>query len=131
MAENEEIQSADEGKIEGRETPPGTDPIDIAENPIARCPTNINQKPAFTQEDGSMERRTFIKWLTIGWSAFAAIVAGYGVFVLRYLFPNVLFEPKQSFLAGFPDEYEIGVVSERFKGQQGVWIVRDTEKLYY
>jgi len=33
-------------------------------------------------------------------------------------------------MAGFPDDYEIGKVSERFKGQHAVWIVRDTEKLY-
>ena len=53
-----------------------------------------------------------------------------GTLTLRFLFPNVLFEPKQSFLAGSPDDYEIGKVSERFKGQHAVWIVRDTEKLY-
>ena len=77
-----------------------------------------------------MERRSFIKWLVIGWSAFAAIVAGYGTLVLRYLFPNVLFEPKQSFLAGYPDDYEVGMVSERFKDKHAVWIARDTEKIY-
>ena len=78
----------------------------------------------------SMDRRTFIKWLTIGWAAFAAILAGYGTMVVRYLFPNVLFEPKQTFLAGFPDEYEVGQVSERFKDKHAAWIVRDSEKIY-
>ncbi len=78
----------------------------------------------------SMDRRTFIKWLTIGWVAFAAIVAGYGIMVMRFLFPNVLFEPKQTFLAGFPDEYEAGQVSERFKNKHATWIVRDSEKIY-
>lgn len=78
----------------------------------------------------SMDRRTFIKWLTIGWAAFAAILAGYGIMVVRYLFPNVLFEPKQTFRAGFPDEYEIGQVSERFKERYATWIARDSEKIY-
>lgn len=78
----------------------------------------------------SMDRRSFIKWLAIGWSAFAAIVAGYGTLVLRYLFPNVLFEPKQTFRAGFPDDYEVGQVSTRFKDQYRVWIVRNTEEIY-
>jgi cytochrome b6-f complex iron-sulfur subunit len=77
-----------------------------------------------------VERRTFIKWLAIGWASVAAVVAGYGTLVLRYLFPNVLFEPKQSFIAGFPDEYEAGTVSERYKASHGVWIVRDTEKIF-
>lgn len=83
-------------------------------------------KPA----DNAMDRRSFIKWSAIGWGAFAAVVAGYGSLVTRYLFPNVLFEPKQSFRAGFPDDYSIGEVSERFKDLHGVWIVRDTEKIY-
>ena len=50
-----------------------------------------------------MDRREFIKWSVVGWSAFAAVVGGYSTMVLRYLFPNVLFEPVQSFRAGFPD----------------------------
>ena len=88
--------------------------------------TNPSNQPL----DESMDRRVFIKWFVIGWSAFAAIVAGYGTMVLRYLFPNVLFEPVQTFQAGTPDEYEVGQVSERFKDQYGVWIVRDDEKIY-
>ena len=79
---------------------------------------------------GDMDRRSFIKWSVVGWSAFAAVVAGYGSMVTRFLFPNVLFEPVQAFRAGYPDEYEAGQVSERFKDQYGVWIVRDDEKIY-
>ncbi|MDP2654211.1 MAG: ubiquinol-cytochrome c reductase iron-sulfur subunit [Candidatus Omnitrophota bacterium] len=84
--------------------------------------------PAANPEN--MDRRTFITWLAVGWAAFAAVVGGYGSMIMRYLFPNVLFEPKQSFLAGFPDDYAIGDVSERWKDAHGVWIVRDTEKIY-
>ena|SRR3989338_1593024 len=83
-----------------------------------------------TPPPDSMDRRSFLKWIIIGWSAFAAVMAGYGTLVLRYLFPNVLFEPKQTFRAGFLDEYTIGEVSEKFKDQYGVWIVRDNEKIY-
>lgn len=77
-----------------------------------------------------MDRRSFIKWLTIGWAAFAAIVGGYLTLVLRFLFPNVLFEPKQSFRAGYPGDYSVGEVSERYKAQHSVWIVRDSDKIY-
>ena len=80
--------------------------------------------------DKSIDRRSFIKWSAVGWGAFAAVMAGYGALITRYLFPNVLFEPKQSFRAGFPDDYSVGDVSERFKDKHGVWIVRDTEKIY-
>lgn len=88
---------------------------------------NTTPTPAAPQ---SMERREFIKWSVVGWSAFAAVVGGYSSMVVRYLFPNVLFEPVQTFRAGFPDEYEPRTVSERFKDQYGVWIVRDEEKIY-
>ena len=86
------------------------------------------QKPAAAGTE--MDRRSFIEWSVVGWSAFAAVVAGYGTMVTRFLFPNVLFEPVQTFRAGFPDDYEVGQVSERFKDQYGVWIVRDDEKIY-
>jgi len=104
--------------------PPTPQPaVDITQKTVTRTAA-----PAPAAEN--MDRRTFIKWATVGWTAFAAVIAGYGTLVLRYFFPNVLFEPKQSFLAGFPDEYEVGTVSERWKAQHGVWIVRDTEKIY-
>lgn len=80
--------------------------------------------------DQSIDRRSFIKWLTVGWAAFAAVLGGYGSLILRYLFPNVLFEPKQSFRAGFITDYNLGEVSERFKDQFGVWIVREQDKIY-
>jgi len=106
---------------------PPPKPVNIDQVPIARKPALEGQA---NSEDVKMERRSFIKWLILGWGAFAAIVAGYGILTLRFLFPNVLFEPKQSFLAGFPDDYEIGLVSERFKRKHAVWIVRDSEKIY-
>jgi len=124
--ETPQQQSAEQSPQPAASPPPN--PADISDRPIIRQPTSAVPRPGDDQEP--MERREFIKWLAIGWTAFAAIVAGYGTLTLRFLFPNVLFEPKQSFLAGFPDDYEIGKVSERFKGQHAVWIVRDTEKLY-
>ncbi len=97
----------------------------IVSKPITRKAATKAQTSA-----PEVDRRTFVKWLAIGWTAFAAVLGGYGSLVLRYLFPNVLFEPKQSFRAGFPDDYVVGEVSERYKDQQATWIVRDSEKIY-
>lgn len=77
-----------------------------------------------------IDRRTFIKWSVIGWTAFAAVVGGYATMVMRFMFPNVLFEPVQTFKAGFPDEYPPGEVSERWKDRFAVWIVNDGEKIF-
>ena len=110
---------------------PGPDPV----------PPKIEVKPSVTAVapatavlntviEKPIDRRTFIKWSAIGWTCFAAIMGGYATMILRFLFPNVLFEPVQTFRAGFPDEYAVGEISERWKEKYGVWLVRDREKIY-
>ena len=79
---------------------------------------------------GNVSRRGFLSWITAGWLAFGALTAGTLIGTVRYLFPNVLFEPPQTFRAGFPEEYTVGDVSTRFKDQFGVWIVRTTTEIY-
>jgi cytochrome b6-f complex iron-sulfur subunit len=95
-----------------------------------RPPSNLKQRNPSAPVDQTMPRRSFIKWSAVGWTAFAAALGGYGAIILRYLFPNVLFEPKQEFRAGRLDEYNTGEVSERFKDSYGVWIVRESDKMY-
>ena len=76
-------------------------------------------------------RRSFMKWsLPVGWAAFSAATASSLVATARFLFPNVLFEPPQSFKAGFPGEFNVGEVDTRFKDAFGVWIVREPEGFY-
>ena len=77
-----------------------------------------------------INRRTFISWAGVAWVSFAAATGGALSIVLRYLFPNVLFEPPTAFKAGFPADYEIGVVDERWKEKFGVWMVRTAEGIY-
>ena len=43
-----------------------------------------------------MGRRGFFKWLSLGWIAFAGATGGFFTVCIRFLFPNVLFEPPQS-----------------------------------
>ena len=59
--------------------PPQSSPV--LTKPITRKPEDA------TASADSMERRDFIKWLTLGWAAFAAAAAGYGTLFLRFLFP--------------------------------------------
>ncbi|MCB9896796.1 MAG: ubiquinol-cytochrome c reductase iron-sulfur subunit [Planctomycetes bacterium] len=61
------------------------------------------------------------------------LVAGWGLFLLaahagllgmvRYLFPNVLYEPPATFKAGPPSNYGLGV-DETYKESYGTWLVR-------
>ena len=72
---------------------------------------------------------SLVSWLPIGWMAFTSATGLFFTSMLRLFFPNVLFEPPQSFKIGFPDDFEIGKVSLRFKKDFNVWIVRDPEKI--
>ena len=71
-------------------------------------------------------------WLLItSWLTFAiASVVGTLFYVLRFLFPNVTYEPPLQFKAGLPTEFAPGRVDERFKESNGAWIVRNDAGLY-
>ena len=86
--------------------------------------------PQNSDSSSHMDRKSFIKWLTIGWLAFAAATGGFFTVMIRFLFPNVLFEPPQSFKIGFPDDFEVGKVDLRFKKEYSVWVVRNDEGMY-
>ena len=79
---------------------------------------------------GDVSRRGFLSWISAGWLAFAALTTGTLIGTVRFLFPNVLFEPPQTFRAGLPEEYTVGNVSTRFKDQFAVWIVRTPAEIY-
>ena len=79
--------------------------------------------------DSQLDRKAFLNWLSVGWLAFAAATGGFFTAMIRFLFPNVLFEPPQSFKIGFPNDFEAGKVDLRFKKSHSVWIVRDDEKI--
>ena len=82
------------------------------------------------ENDQSMNRKSFIGWLSVGWLAFAAATGGFFTVMIRFLFPNVLFEPPQSFKIGYPQEFEKGKVDIRFKKEFNVWVVRNDEGIY-
>ncbi len=77
---------------------------------------------------GEVSRRGVM--LLFGWGTFTAAAAGILGALGRFMFPNVLYEPPQEFKAGFPDEYAVDQVDERYKASFGVWLVRNTEGFY-
>jgi cytochrome b6-f complex iron-sulfur subunit len=83
-------------------------------------------------ETAGFTRRSFVTGatFTLGWGAFAVLLASSGAAMQRFLYPNVLFEPPLKFHAGYPTDYVAGKVDERFKAKYGVWIVRTDDGLY-
>lgn len=89
--------------------------------PVAPKPASAAKPPA---AKASMPRRSFLSWMTLAWTAFTASMLAAATATGRFMFPNVLFEPPPTFKAGFPTEYQVGIVDERFKQKFAVWLVR-------
>jgi cytochrome b6-f complex iron-sulfur subunit len=79
---------------------------------------------------GETSRRGFLSVLALAWASFGLACAGGLGACVRFLFPNVLYEPPQEFKAGFPAEFAVDAVDERFKASYGVWIVRESTGFY-
>jgi cytochrome b6-f complex iron-sulfur subunit len=78
----------------------------------------------------TVTRREFFPWLGAAWAVYtASFLATLGA-MTRFMFPNVLFEPAATFKVGFPEEFSVGAVDERFKEKYGVWVVRNEKGIY-
>lgn len=82
----------------------------------------INQQNP-SRDPRAPTRRSAIAQLLAGWSLFS-MAAGVGLLgCVRFLFPNVLYEPPATFNAGLPSNYGVGV-DETFKNTNSTWLVR-------
>jgi len=54
-------------------------------------------------------RREFLHSMTVGWGSLALLAGISAAGLMRFLLPNVLYEPPLSFKAGLPEEYPEGV----------------------
>ena len=84
--------------------------------------------PPKPQPSSLWSRRDFFGRL--GWGGFTIFTTIGLLAFVRSAFPRVLFTPPSSFKAGMPNEYTIGEVSERFKQEQRVWIIREADGFY-
>jgi len=77
--------------------------------------------------DERITRRDFFS--VVGWAGIAATVGGSAFSFYRYYFPNVLYEPQSVFKIGKPEEYTRGV-SEKWKRERRIWVVRNERGIY-
>jgi cytochrome b6-f complex iron-sulfur subunit len=110
-----------------KEIPPKAKPAAKAESAAKAKPAAKGRK-AGQKVDGN--RRSFLSWMSLAWVSFTASVVAGGAATTRFMFPNVLFEPPSTFRAGRPEELQLGVVDERFKDANGVWLVREEDGIY-
>jgi cytochrome b6-f complex iron-sulfur subunit len=76
--------------------------------------------PVSAAVNKDIDRRSFLK---LGWAAFLGFLVSSAGATLKFIFPNVLYEPPETFKAGKPDEYADGV-SLRWTKSQRVWMIR-------
>lgn len=75
-----------------------------------------------------MNRRNLLS--VAGWLGFFGFIIASTVGALRFMFPRVLFEIPTKFKAGFPVDYIVGEVSDKYKDEHRLWIIRDQEGFY-
>jgi cytochrome b6-f complex iron-sulfur subunit len=81
------------------------------------------------EETGNLwSRRNFFS--LAGWAGFLGSIGISLIGFTRFMFPRVLFEPSPLFKAGYPEDYTVGKVSNKWKKDFRVWIVRDKEGIY-
>ncbi len=108
------------------------------ETVVEGADSSLKDKPAETAVKSDpapppkrvVDRRSFFSWMGLAWLSFTAATLGMLAAIGRFFFPNVLFEPPLTFKAGYPDDYVIGAVDERFKESFGVWLVRNSEGIF-
>lgn len=107
--------------------PPKPAAAQISATPLPRKP---KQDRAPDDDPGiwRMSRRSILS--LAGWLGFFGFIATSTIGALRFMFPRVLFEPPTKFKAGFPQDYVVGEVSEKYKDEKRVWIVRDKDSFY-
>src|SRR6266700_4078798 len=73
-----------------------------------------------------MNRRAFLSWGTVGVAALGSAVAVSLAAVVRFLMPNVFYEPPQTFKIGEPADFPFGPPS--FLVAEKIFVFRDREK---
>lgn len=77
---------------------------------------------------GIWSRRDF--FTRLGWGGFG-IFTGFSLLgFIRSAFPRVLFQPPATFKAGLLTDYAVGEVSEKYKQEFRVWIIREDQGIY-
>lgn len=66
----------------------------------------------------------------LGWAGFGLVSLTTVLAGMRSAFPRVLFTPDLSFKAGRIEDYAIGEISEKYKKDFRVWIIREADGVY-
>src|SRR3972149_1532388 len=106
---------------------PAPDDRPAAPAPAVKKPKQ-DKAPAEDPGIWRISRRNFFS--VAGWASFFVFLATSTIATLRMMFPRILYEPPSAFKAGFPSDYIVGEVSEKYKDDYRVWIIRQADGFY-
>ena len=86
------------------------------------------KKMTANRRRGIWSRRDFLT--RVGWAGFGFFSLAALLGFIRSAFPRVLFQPPSILKVGLPSDYALGEVSEKYKQDYRVWIVREDEGIY-
>lgn len=106
---------------------PKAPPKSAPKAPAKPAPLTTATKSKNETEDGVwyFGRRNFLQ--SIGWMSFFGFLTIMILGTLRAMFPRVIYERPPIFKAGFPGDYVPGTVSEKYKDEERVWIIRQVD----
>ena len=105
--------------------PPAPQPPAVPAAPPAKSFKSVQQQQVDDTKLWNLwfTRREF--FTLSAWGAFFTFLAGSAASLLRFLIPNVTYEPSATFKIGKPSDFTPGEVSEKFKRSNRIWVVRD------
>ena len=82
-------------------------------------------------KDKDLSRRKFLTLVgqCAGWGGIAASLAGTGIATLKFMIPNVVYEPSSIFKIGVSSDYGVGVDTRLMKERQ-IWVVKNERGMY-
>ncbi len=113
----------EEKKTQAEENPPKTE---NTARPVPKASIGKGK----TGNEAAISRRSVFSWLGVAWIAFSGATLAFLTMIMRFMYPNVLFEPPMTFKVGYTDEYTIGEVDERWKEKFGIWLIRTSKYIY-
>jgi cytochrome b6-f complex iron-sulfur subunit len=109
---------------------PNPTPDKPPETHVSAAPAAPKPAAAAPKSAAKPGRRLFLfTWIGVAWTTMTAALGAMTLGTVRFLYPNVLSEPPSKFKAGFPDNYEEGKVTDRYK-EQNTWVVKQEGKIY-
>ncbi len=77
--------------------------------------------------EGGLTRRAWLNYMTLGWGSLVALAGLSAAGLLRFMLPNVLYEPPTNFKVGMPEDFPEGVTA--IPGRN-VFIVRQGKRFH-